>query len=250
MHALPLRGDDNLADAVAPSPPATDSNVGATGLSIAGSRIGEPTLRLVRGKTRSPDTPSSCDAADSVANMQLVERIRAGDQAAFAELVLNYTRPLRTFIQGYVRSPHAAEELVQDLFLNVWRMGPDWQPRSNLRAYLYAAARNFALLYCRRASVVERWETAVATSDEAPAMGTPSGPADRYVETSELDAALRHAIAQLPPRCRQVATLRLHHDLSYAEIAEVMGVTVKAVERQATKALRTLRTNLARHLER
>ncbi len=204
-----------------------------------------------RSAQRLDVTSAAPVADDSCADdSRIVERIRAGDQAAFAELVLAYTRPLRTFIQGFVQSPQAAEELVQDLFLKIWRMGSELPVQSNLRAYLYMAARNSALVYCRHSRVTERWATAAAKSPELAAMGMPARPADRRAELAELDAEVRRAIDRLPERCRQAATLRFQHDLSYTEIASVMGVTIKAVERQVTRALKKLRTDLADYFER
>ena len=65
------------------------------------------------------------------------------------------------------------------------------------------------------------------------------------VGTEELQAAIARAMDGLPPRCREVFELSRLHGLKYAEIAQVLGVTVKAVEAQMARALRTMREELA-----
>lgn len=194
---------------------------------------------------------SAPGTADTAAwEQQLVERIRAGDGDAFDALVLHFTRPLRAYVTGVVASDAAAEELVQDVFLNIWRRREAWHVRSNLRSYLFQAAHNAALVHARRGRVTDRWKRGVIARNEVPVMGTRDEPADRRAEVADLDTALRHAIDRLPVRCRQVAILRFIHDLSYPDVAMVMGVTVKAVERHAAKALRVLRSDMGRHLGR
>jgi RNA polymerase sigma-70 factor (ECF subfamily) len=181
---------------------------------------------------------------------ELVEQIRAGDQHAFDALVLAYCAELRRFVFGYVESRAAAEELVQDLFLNIWRLRAEWRIRTSLRSYLFRAARNVSLGYRRHEQVGVRWVARVMRQYDAPVIGHVGDPPDTRMETVELDAALERSIARLPTRCRRVATLRFQHDMAYTEIADVMGITVKAVERQIANALKKLRADLARYLDR
>ncbi len=189
-------------------------------------------------------------AENAVDNEDIVNRIRAGDRTAFDELVRAYCDPLCSYVTGIVGSAAAAEELVQDVFWKIWRMRGDWEIRSNVRSYLFSAARKIALNDARRTRLGQRWETAVVARNEAALMGSMGEAADLRVEALEFRAVLRRAIEELPPRCREAASLRFEHDLSCSEIARVMGVTLKAAERQSAKAARTVRAALAAYLNR
>ncbi len=202
-------------------------------------------LRAEDGQRRETDSAQARGATDVESEEQrFVARIRAGDEAAFDELVLTYGPPLRELLRGMVESVAAAEDLTQELFLRIWRIRETWYVQSSLRGYLYRAARNLAFRHSRRAQLNQRWEARVVQRGEAPAMGNVRGPADQHAEDADFDTALRRAIRRLPPRCREVAVLRLYYDLPHAEIASAMGVTVKAVERLVTRTLKALRADL------
>ncbi len=174
-----------------------------------------------------------------------VRRIRAGDARAFQDLFLSYYDGLRAFLLGYVRSEGVAEELVQEIFLRLWSARAQWVVQSTVRSYLYGAARNRALRYLSHQRIEARWEAAVERGDEHPGVSVAPASADGHLAAGDLAAALARAVGRLPARCRETFTLRRQHDLSYVEIAAVMGVTVNCAERQFTKALKILRAELA-----
>jgi RNA polymerase sigma-70 factor (ECF subfamily) len=97
--------------------------------------------------------------------------------------------------------------------------------------------------YRRHAAVTGRVHERCTREAVSPGQGQISNPEEQY-EMAELDAAIRDAIECLPERCRLVFTLRWQHHLSYAEIAETLGIAVKTVENQVTRALKALRTKL------
>jgi RNA polymerase sigma-70 factor (ECF subfamily) len=171
-----------------------------------------------------------------------------GDAAAFHRLFTEYFTPLRGFVLSYVKDPAVAEELVQDLFCGLWRQREQWAPQGRIRHYLLAAARNRALSYLRHQRIVDRtsqqW-VAPRGSEGCPGMGgSPLGP-DQLLEAAELGEACRRAIHALPERRRLVVTLRWQHQLSHAEIARILGISVKGVEAQLSRALKSLRHLLA-----
>jgi RNA polymerase sigma factor (sigma-70 family) len=112
-----------------------------------------------------------------------------------------------------------------------------------VRSYLYGAARNRALSHLRHARVVARWTE--STIREIGARGLSGSSADDRLRSDELAWALARAVERLPPRRRQAYTLRWQYDLSLAEIAAVMGVTVKCVELQLASASKAVREALA-----
>ena len=97
-----------------------------------------------------PTAPGSLDESE------LVLRIRAGDESACEALYRAYRGPLWRFAYSYVRSPEVAEELVQEVFLALWRNRGEAGARGCLRTWLYAAIRNQALNHLRHERIVTR----------------------------------------------------------------------------------------------
>ncbi|HEX6536180.1 MAG TPA: RNA polymerase sigma-70 factor [Gemmatimonadaceae bacterium] len=177
---------------------------------------------------------------------ELIARIRAGDESAFERLFHRYYRELCVFASRIDRAGGAAEEIVQEVFFRIWTRREQLLPVESLSGYLYAAVRNVALNRLARAKTEDRWRAssqldALDARAEAPA-------ADADIRETEMSIAIHRAIGQLPPRCREAFLLRRQRQLSYAEIAQVMGTSPKTVEIQIGKALRLLRQSLAEWL--
>lgn len=128
-----------------------------------------------------------------------------------------------------------AEEIVQEVFLYIWERHERIDGTTPPRAYLYRAARNAALNKLRR----QRQETAWV--DEAAADVVESFVPRDPVEHDELVRVVQQAIEQLPERCRLIYTMSRQENLTYVEIAEALGLSVKTVETQMSRAFRMLR---------
>ena len=169
-----------------------------------------------------------------------IEGVRAGDVRAFEELFHTYAPPLYAFAADYLRTRDAAQEVVNDVFVAVWKRQGRWQPRGPLRAYLYQAVRNRAASYARRRRARKTMEGPL--EGPAPAHGTTPAEA---MELADLAEAVWACAAEMPPRRRTVYLLHRQHGLTYAEIAQVMGLAPKTVENHMGLALRFLRGKLA-----
>ena len=172
--------------------------------------------------------------------LDLVARIGGGDAAAFEALFRGHYGPLCGFAERYVGSAAVAEELVQDLFADLWARRDTWTPRSSVRAYLFTAVRNRALNLRKRDTLERDWSEQEATA-EVHALHQDPPRADAALETAELHARLEAAMESLPERCRLVMRLRWREQLGYAEIAEIMGISPKGVENQLARGLKALR---------
>jgi RNA polymerase sigma-70 factor (ECF subfamily) len=170
---------------------------------------------------------------------ELLERLRAGNEDAFDAIFRAHYPPLVGLAEGMLRSRAVAEEIAQDVMLELWRRRESLGVEESLRAYLFRATRNRALNHLRHGRVERRGEPEAvgATVDE------PTAPA-ALVE-QEIQVALRGAVSDLPDRCREVFELSRVHGLRYVEIAAALGISVKTVEAQMGKALRLLRERLA-----
>ena len=198
-----------------------------------------------------PPTPSRAPdqgRPDPLAELgDVVARVRDGDERAFEALFRAYYGALCGFAVRYVRTSAVAEELVQDLFTALWARRATWEVRGgsgSVRAYLFAAVRNRALNVRTRRAVERDWEQDEALADVRALHPTPVA-ADAALEAAELHGRLASAIESLPERCRLVMQLRWRDQLSYAEIAEVMGISTKGVENQLSRGLKALRDRLA-----
>ena len=172
-------------------------------------------------------------------DQELVARLREDDHEAFAWIFRTHYAQLVGVAEAVVGDVARGEDVVQDVFLELWRRRDRITLEATLRAYLFRATRNRALNLIRHERVVRRAAPFVATDVATGPVGT-----GRLVER-EIDAAVQAAVAELPARCREVFELSRVHQLRYAEIATVLDISVKTVEAQMGKALRSLREKLA-----
>lgn len=191
--------------------------------------------------------PSSGNADEVAARDQAwVERIRIGDVQAFEAMYRAYRKDLGAFAASHVRSVHAAEDLIHDLFLRLWQNRHEWELTIPLNVYLFRAARYRAISHLRHARVAAKFRERIAVEGASAAFGAgPPAPADAALHEGELEAAINRAIDALPERRREVFRLNRYHHLTYAEVAEVLGISVKTVEIHMGLALRALREQLA-----
>ena len=165
--------------------------------------------------------------------------MRLGSEQALTELYHRYYKSL--FLKAFKRvsSTPLVEEIVQDVFLNLWMKAASLDPEGNVRAYLYATLRNKVLFelrteqtrayYLHRAQAVFRDET-------------PDNTQTLYAR--EIESRIQGIISTLPPKCREAFLFSRYQDLSHKEIAERMHLSVSTVEKHITKALRILRSKL------
>jgi RNA polymerase sigma-70 factor (ECF subfamily) len=177
-----------------------------------------------------------------VDDRELLARLRReGREAdeAFDTIFRTWYAPLVRAAEAIVRERAVAEELAQDVMLELWRRRASLDVDGSPQAYLFRSTRNRALNHVRHQQVARRGAVHAATPEGREAS------APSQVVSGEIDAAVRMAMDDLTPRCREVFELSRTHGLKYAEIAQTLGVSVKAVEAQMGKALRTLRERLA-----
>jgi RNA polymerase sigma-70 factor (ECF subfamily) len=174
-----------------------------------------------------------------VTDGELLSRLRSGDHAAFDQLFRQWYEPAVRSATRILRDGGVAEELAQDVFLELWRRRESLPAESSVGAYVLQAVRNRALNHLRHLQVQQRSMVHVE------AMTEPAERADVAAQLGELEDAVQQAIAALPPRTQEVFVLSRERGLRYNEIAELLGVSVKAVEANMSRALRLLRESLA-----
>ncbi|MEX0660604.1 MAG: RNA polymerase sigma-70 factor [Balneolaceae bacterium] len=171
-----------------------------------------------------------------------IENIQKKDERSFEILFKKYYLPLTRFVWRYVDSKAIAEELVQELFTILWEKREEWNvdTEKTIRSYLYKSARNLALNQLKHQEIKEKYDSEWMNQKEHPSI--------KYrdeIREHQISTAISRAIEELPPRSKITYKLHRHDGLTYTEIAEVMGVSVKTVESQMTRTLKTLREQLS-----
>ena len=177
------------------------------------------------------------DAADQLTEQILVLRCQAGDEKAFELIVARYGARLRYYLLKLVGSPEAAEDLMQDVWLDVYRGIARLREPAAFRAWIYRIARDRAYRLLRRTrpprQLMDGQELVV---DEA-----------QEVEFAEEDARRIHlALDTLSPDHREVLLLRFIDDLSYTEIADITGCGMGTVKSRIHYAKQMLRRAIER----
>ncbi len=170
---------------------------------------------------------------------ELLTRVQAGDEGAYDAIFRAWYPVLVRVATALLREPDAAEEVAQDVMLELWRRRHVLDAGVSLRGYLLRSIRNRALNHLRHMRVRRATQGDVEALYDAPL------PADQPIAAEELATAARVAVADLPPRCREIFELSRVDGLKYSEIAEALGISPKTVEAQMGKALRILRERLA-----
>jgi RNA polymerase sigma factor (sigma-70 family) len=175
----------------------------------------------------------------SPSDQELMQRIRAGDLDAVGTLFSRYHSWVYAMCCRLAGDAAAAEDLTQDCFLRVLRYGRSFDGRAQFTTWLYRLVRNRCLDHV---ATRRREQAGLALLADTPPGGTPAQGLD------ERGAMLEAALARLSPEKREVLVLSRFHNLTYAEIAEVCGITVANVKVRAHRAMRELK-NILRQME-
>jgi RNA polymerase sigma-70 factor (ECF subfamily) len=180
----------------------------------------------------------------------LMARVQAGDEAAFAALMARWEVPVKRLIARIVFNVSEAEELAQETMVRVWQQRGKFREGAAVRPWIFAIATNLArnrLRWWRRRPTVSLEVWAETEGERRGAGGEGAGSGDGGdLERMERAAAVRDAVAALPVELREALVLFEYEGLAQAEIATVLGCSVKAVESRVARAKEKLRVALAR----
>ena len=175
---------------------------------------------------------------------ELLAKVAEGDQRAFRLIYDNYRKLVYSAALRLLKTEYHAEEVLQEVFLKIWLLKQDLNKIRHLESYLITLVRNRSLNVLRR--------TALETSSEKELA---AGWAEEHNETEErimLDdyhRILNDAIAQLPPKQRQVYQLCYQEGLKYEQVAEQLDISPLTVKTHMQLALRFLRKYVSTHAD-
>ena len=167
------------------------------------------------------------------------QTLEQGDSASFEALFKNQYAQLCTFATRYLHSPEAAEEAVSEVFYKIWKNRAQINIKTSAKYYLYASVRNMAI-DMQRQSKKQQHNSDDCLYDQA----CPGPDAYDTLIGRETQQKIDSAILRLPPQCRTVFQLSRHEGLKYQEIANRLGISIKTVETQMTRALKQLRVEM------
>ena len=164
------------------------------------------------------------------------------DEHALESLFRNHFKGLCQFAIGYVKDQEAAREIVQDSFVSLWMKRDSIDLSKPVKTYLSTTVRNKCLNYLRDTRKFSGELLELENLGEE----SPFDQSDKLVEKDIRDQ-IDAAIGELPEKCREVFILNRFENLKYQQIADKLGISVKTVETQMSKALRHLRIRLAEY---
>lgn len=171
--------------------------------------------------------------------LDLMRRVKAGDHEAFGTVLGMYWHPLVLYAEALLGCLDSAYDAVQEAFVRLWEGRRKWQTSGSVRVWLFRTVRNVCISQQRKRSVRARWAAGVGGVSEP----QPSTPLEE-TENAELRAAIENALGALPSRRREAFTLFYLRDLSYREVADVMGIREQTVANYLQAALAELRRAL------
>lgn len=166
----------------------------------------------------------------------LQRKIAENDQSAYRQLFIMYYDKLLRFVMVFARNKELSEEIVSDVFINIWRRRTKIDDIENLKLYLYISAKNITFNYLTKLHR-EKFTNLdmVKVEPEAPF----ASPSDAMI-TREMNMKLKEAISELPPRCKLIFKLIKEDGLSYKQAAKLLNLSVSTVENQLAIAIKKI----------
>ena len=178
---------------------------------------------------------------------ELVKRAQNDDERAFGELVTRYESKVYSLAMKMLRNPEDAEDVLQDTFLRAYRGIKSFKGNSTFSTWVYRITANSALMRLRKKQLpqvsiedADEREAPISIADWAP------GPVEQLLN-QEMQRVMDEAVEALPPEFRQVFILRDIEELSNADVAEILDLSVAAVKSRLHRARLKVRNRLGQY---
>lgn len=179
-------------------------------------------------KTTFPDTKTVTELQHRIAEFE--------DAVAYKKLFFHFFLPLKNFSYAIVKSGETAEEVVSDVFMEIWIRRKKISEIDNLQLYLYVSVRNASLRKLQQAKKI----ATLPLDDLKVEFSSPDPDAETKLVTTELSEKIAAAIDQLPQQCKIIFKLAKEDKLKYKEIAQTLNISVKTIDNQLAIALKKI----------
>jgi RNA polymerase sigma-70 factor, ECF subfamily len=196
-----------------------------------------------------PMANSMVNTEAAVSDVDVMLRVKTGDESAFAYLVQKYRRPMVGFMYRLCHNPSTAEELAQEVFLRVYRSRTSYEPSAKFTTWLYRIATNLAVNHARdtrheRPENTLRLDEPDQETGTTPDLADDSLSAEEQILRRERLAAIRNVVNALPERQRVAVIMHKYQQMDYREIAGVLKLSESATKSLLFRAYETLREQL------
>jgi RNA polymerase sigma-70 factor, ECF subfamily len=183
----------------------------------------------------------------------LLRDFQAGTTSAMRELIARYERPLYTFALRQLRTPTAAQDIVQETYMRVTQNALDFKHEAKFSTWVYTIARNLCVDQLRKNALRRHPSLDQAQGDaDGPTLGEQTAGSrnvEREVVSAHLREVLARAVEKLPDDQREVFLLREVSNLAFKEIADITGVSENTVKSRMRYALERLQASLHEYAE-
>jgi RNA polymerase sigma-70 factor (ECF subfamily) len=192
---------------------------------------------------------SAAVSYEAMTDADVMLRVKHGDDAAFDYLVTKFRRPMLSFMYRMARNSSIAEELVQEVFLRVYRSRATYNAQAKFSTWLYRIATNLAVNHARDTKY-EKPELAVNLDEpdretgQAPDLADGAPTAEQMLLRRERLAAIRQHVQSLPERQRLAVLMHKYQGMDYRQIADVLKLSESATKSLLFRAYETLREKL------
>ena len=176
------------------------------------------------------------DAYSTYTDEQLLSLLHNDDEAAFTALYKRYLPQLSLRVWKIIRVEEDAEDIVQEVFMSIWRRRRELNIKGPLPAYLNKSVRNLSIRYIQNNISRSHFLDALAEATRH----LNALPAAHSLEVKQLQEQLASAVALLPPKMQQVYLLSRQQQLSHKEIGRQLGIAETTVKKQISNALKLI----------
>jgi len=169
----------------------------------------------------------------------LFNKIHVGDEEAFSIFFRKYYNRLYQFAGRYVYDASTAEDIVQNVFINIWKKRKEIKITTNVKSYLYSSVRNSSLNHIKKTKIEST--TPVDSIDNILIEDSPGDVFDK----KEINTYMQKEIEKLPQQGKQILLMKKIDGLTYHEIADIKNISVNTVKTHISRALNTLSKSLS-----
>ncbi|MFA8436601.1 MAG: RNA polymerase sigma-70 factor [Marinifilaceae bacterium] len=169
---------------------------------------------------------------------KIVQKIQQGNLQEFERTFRNFYPLLCHYATSFLKESHVAEEVVQELFYQIWKQRQKLEIHTSLKAYLYRSTYHNCMQFLRKKKQESKYEDYLKHQPQES-----SSPLESLNE-KEIYDIVQDTLVDLPDRCSQIFRMSRFEGLKYQEIAEKLSISVKTVEANMGKALKAFRNNL------
>ncbi len=170
--------------------------------------------------------------------IKVCESIRNGDKHAFESVFKTYYKILCSYANQIIADSDNSEEIVQEMFFQLWQKKEFLFIETSLKSYLFRAVHNSCLNFIKHNKIKLAYSSSYLHQNET------SGSQYLLDESEELRVLIGKAVEKLPPERKKVFMMIRYEERKYQEVADILGISVKTVENQMGKAMQFLREAL------